>query len=71
MSLRKVLYGLEYVFEGLICDHVVFSNFRQLDKGWHFDVYVRRWHPSHWIGYIRCVWLGDVCGSAYYKKEQP
>lgn len=65
MSVRKVLYGLEYVFDGLLCDHLVFTYYTTPKIG--YSVYVRKWHPSYWIGYIRCVWLGDKCGSAYYK----
>jgi hypothetical protein len=67
MSLRKILYGLEYVFDGLICDHVVITGFdKTKTEGALFNFYVRKWHPSYWCGYVRCRWLGDKCGSAYY-----
>jgi hypothetical protein len=58
--LCKVLYGLEYVFDGMICDH------------WPIDLVSirgrpRRWHPSYWLAFVRCVWLGDKCGSGMFK----
>jgi hypothetical protein len=32
----------------------------------------RRWHPSFWLGVIRCQLLGDPCGSAvYHFKHEP
>lgn len=63
MSLHKILYGLEYVFDGLLCDHVIMAPW----DGAKFTFHVRKWHPSYWIGCIRCNWLGDKCGSIYYK----
>lgn len=60
MSLRKTLRALEDLLDGLSCDHIVFSDKKQF--------LVRRWHPSYWIGYVRCVWLGDRCGSVYYEE---
>lgn len=71
MSIRKILYGLEYVFDGLICDHIT-STIVPLDNGKIKIVSsVRKWHPSYWLGYIRCVWLGDKCGSAHFFPEKP
>lgn len=67
MSLRKILYGLEYVFDGLICDHVVMSSMLSDTQCVVFKFHVRKWHPSYWIGCVRCNWLGDKCGSIYYK----
>lgn len=69
MSLRKILYGLEHILEGLLCDHVVTTVSWTEDKKLKCSFYVRRWHPAHWVGYVRCVWLGDLCGSAYYNER--
>ncbi len=66
----KVLYGMESVFDGLICDHWPMW-VEHLPEGGvllHHKLY--RWHPSYWLGFIRCVCFNDKCGSARYERAK-
>jgi hypothetical protein len=36
--------------------------------GLDWDVKVERWHPSYWVGYVRCVILRDEFGSNFYRR---
>ncbi len=66
--LCKILYGLEYVFDGLICEHWPLA---PTDKVTGCIVCIRgkprKWHPSYMLAAVRCLWLGDKCGSGMFK----
>jgi hypothetical protein len=64
---------LEYVFDGLICDHwpLNLDGIEEWKRnGCQSGVMIAthrkplKWHPSYWCAYVRCKWLGDDCGKA-------
>lgn len=68
--LCKLLYGFEYIFDALICDHIRIEVTRPPNAMPQITLHPRRWHPSYFLGWVRCVIFGDVCGSAYYGRPK-
>jgi len=61
----QFLFGVENVLDALTVEAHVIKVFC-IEGRFRTKVIARRWAPSHWVGYIRCVWLKDGCGSAFY-----
>ncbi len=64
------LDGLERILVALSCPCIVHLPVDRIEAGWLLHWYVRRWHPAYWLGFARCRWLGDRCGSAYYERQE-
>jgi len=71
--IQKLLYGLGYVFDALICDHTTYevdkSGFDEAWKHWKLNITTRKWHPAFWCGWVRCNLLHDKCGAAIYAMK--
>lgn len=63
----KILLNRVYLFlEGI--ESIMQAFLGRCHEVNRFNIVIRRWHPAHWVGWVRCVCLGDIHGSAFYQK---
>lgn len=68
--LCRFLYGFETMIEAILGDACCLHIVRMTEDGGAVArTTVNKWNPAYWIGFGRCVILGDRCGSMFYRRE--
>lgn len=70
--LHLILQGLELILDGFLGPHEETRNIRYSSDHQKllWDTVIRLWHPSYWIGWVRCIVLKNGYGSDIYNKPK-